>query len=264
MNSAYHLCGFLIVLWGIVSCSAPSPKRQAFPQLDRMVQAHVKAGDKVVYPQLVHSPKPEYPSLPASGSVWAVMRVNNKGRVSEVQIIGEAPELYTTAIQKALAQWRFEPGKINGIPNEFPMQVKITFTPSAQSDVLKAAQTKEGLVHNPRDWFLRSTFPQLIQYLEDQSKRGYKLVPPELMKAPSDVKHPDPTKTGTVYTAFIIDPKGRPKNIHIFGDILKEFQETISKAILNAKFRPGTLNGKPHDYPTGLPFRFITHGYSDE
>ncbi|SKA89139.1 hypothetical protein SAMN02745166_01543 [Prosthecobacter debontii] len=264
MHPSLQFCSFLTVFLGIASCSAPTPKRQAFPLLDRTVQAHVKAGDQVLYPQLVYSPKPEYPVLPASGSVWAVMRVDRSGQVSEIKVIGTAPKTYVASIERALSQWKFKPGSIAGCPTEFPMQVKISFAESANPEAVNAAKSQQGLIFDFRHWLIRSSFPELIDEIEMKERRGEKLVRPKLAKAPSNIKHPDPTKTGIVFTTFIINAKGRPENIHIFGDVPAEFRETISNAILSGEYKPATLNGKPHACPTGMPFKFITHGYSDE
>lgn len=253
---------FFLCILGLVGCATPTPKYQAFPQLDKAVQARVKAGDKVVYPELVHSVKPTYPDLPANGSVWAVMRVSETGNVREVKTIGESPQLYQSAIQTALLQWRFRPGTIQGKTSEFPMQVKITFASGESPERIEAAKAKSGLIYNPNEWMVKKIFPELQANLNRQLQQGKKIVPPKAVKQPVLSHHPDSNKigwvrTGTIRTVFIVNEQGRPEYIHILGeDVPKDFQDVVVKAIREAVFTPATVAGKAHPYPVAGNFHF--------
>ena len=250
----------LVCVLGLASCAAPTPKRQAFPALDKQIEAQVKAGREVVYPALIKSVKPEFPALPAESSVWAVLHVSETGKVREVKTVGDTPLLYQSAIQKALLQWQFHPGSVDGQPSHFPMQVKVTFSMGKDRQSIEAAKAKEGLAINLNDWVIQSAFPELTRKLQQLREQGKKVVPPKVVKKATDVRHPDPRKTGTIPTAFIVDEKGRPTNIHILGEVPKAFQETVANAILTMELQPATVDGSPHPYPAALRFTFRTRG----
>lgn len=261
MHPSLQFCCFLTAFLGIASCSAPTPKRQAFPLLDRTVQAHIKAGDQVVYPQLVYSPKPEYPALPASGSVWAVMRVSGLGKVTEVKIVGQAPELYQDSIRAALLKWRFNPGSIDGQPAEFPMQVKVTFqghTDSKEQEGKHGASPKDGILFKNEQWIVQSVFPELHERLSILNGQGKKMVGPKVIKTWKP-QHPNPLAEGSVYVAFVVNAEAKAEQIHIVGDTPKLFQEVIAEALDKWEFQAGTVDGKPYPYPVAGKWSFATY-----
>jgi len=243
-------------LLSLPHCTTPSPKQQAFPALNSQIEKQVKTGRNVVYPALLHSVKPGFPSLPAAGSVWAVMRVGQAGRVQEVKTVGEAPELYQDAIREALLQWRFRPGTVDGQATEFPMQVKVTFEgPSSQKQPPSGTKPKDGIQIKNEQWIVRSVFPQLHQQLSTLIRQGRKMTGPKVIKTWKP-RHPDPRAEGSVFVTFVINENAQAEQIHIIGDAPPLFQQVIADALKKWEFQAGTVDGKPHPYPVAGKWTF--------
>ncbi|HEY1081592.1 MAG TPA: energy transducer TonB [Prosthecobacter sp.] len=254
----FRSLGFSILcLASLASCATNSPKRQAFPALDQEIHRHAKAGKAVVYPKLTHSVKPEYPALPAAGSAWAVMKVNTQGKVDEVKVIGEAPELYQQAIHKALRQWQFRPGTVDGQPAAFPMQVKVTFKSLASMNHKPTVGERipDGIQMENERWIIRSVFPDLYHELMRQKKAGAVVKAAEVVKL-EKADYPDPRAEGAVWVAFVVNEKAQAEQIHIIGDTPKLFQDALTRALKKSQFQTATVDGKPHAYPAAVKWTF--------
>ncbi|MES2598035.1 MAG: TonB family protein [Verrucomicrobiota bacterium] len=253
-----------LVVTGLTSCATPSPSRQAFPELDAELQRQKKAGSQIVYPAVTHQVKPDYPAMRATGSVWGVMKVSPTGTVEAVKVVGEAPELYQEAIQKALHQWQFKPGSLQGKPATFAMQVKITFIPDASKakEAAKGSKAKQdiGITFEPHSTITRSLFPELTEVIEYHMQAGHKI---ELGKSwkMSPPAYPKAVREkggqGSLWVAFIIDSSGRAQSIHVVGECPKELQESILKAVTAGRGEPARINGKPHAMPAAVKMTFI-------
>ncbi|WP_170267116.1 energy transducer TonB [Brevifollis gellanilyticus] len=246
-----------LVVTGLTSCSTPSPSRQAFPELDAELQRHKKAGSQVVYPVVKHQVKPEFTEVRASGSTWGVMKVGPTGRVLEVKVVGEAPEMYQESIQKALSQWQFQPGTVQGKPAVFVMQVKITFVGS--HDQSAKVGKGQGITFEPSSTITRSLFPELTQKLDDHRKAGRRFHQPKPWEMPSP-EYPqymrDMQAEGTVWVAFIVNESGRAESIHVLGKCPQPLQESIGKAVAGGYWEPLLVDGKPHACPVAGQMTF--------
>jgi protein TonB len=101
----------------------------------------VRIGGKIRAPKLVHEVKPEYPPLAVQARVQALIileaRVGIDGAVQSVRILRGHPLLDPAAIE-AVKQWRYQPLLLNGVPNEFILNVVMNFQiQSVEPGVLK-------------------------------------------------------------------------------------------------------------------------------
>jgi hypothetical protein len=186
------------------------------------------------------------------------MEVDSQGKVAEVKTVGECPELYQEAIRAALLQWRFRPGTIDEKPVAFPMPVKITFT-NGKNRAPSAPQqqaAKDGISFIPNAVIVRSIFPDLHAELEAQSRQGkkFKMARPLNLTKP---KYPDRRKAGHIWSAFIVNEKGRTQNLHLLGDVPKEFQDSLASAVASWEFEPAKVDGKPVASPIAVKFSFV-------
>ena len=251
----------LLFSLAMIGCAAPTAKQQAFPALNTHIERQVKSGRTVAYPALLHSVKPTYPSLPAAGSVWAVMKVTPEGNVDEVKTVGPAPELYQEAIQKALLQWRFRPGTVDSQPTTFPMQVKVTFEGRSDKKVEPEGDNAEkGIQMHTSSWITRSVFPDLERELELLHHQGKDIQRPEVVKTWTP-PHPNPNAAGSVWVAFVINAQAKPERIHIIGDAPQEFQDTIADAIKKWKFKSAKVDGRPYPFPAAGQWTFKTRQF---
>ena len=91
----------------------------------------VRVGGQVAAPKLVHTVRPEYPEVARmahlSGIVVLEAVVGTDGRVESVKALNANPVLEQAAID-AVAQWRYKPLLLNGVPTRFILTVTITFS----------------------------------------------------------------------------------------------------------------------------------------
>jgi TonB family protein len=248
MKNCFHHALVFMGLTALISSCAIDPTAQAFPELDAEIKKHVKAGHSLGYPVVKKSVKPVYPSMMASGNVWSVMKVGPTGNVEEVRILGKAPAPYQESILKALKQWQFQPGTVNGRPATFPMQMKIAFAPHA-GYAAKADQTDDGITFEPGADITKTLYPQEYGKLAAFYREGRKVTKPKFLHRTLP-KYPQGTPaSGFVWVAFIIDEFGRPRNVQIIGDRPKEFTDSILTAVSTWQFEAATVDGRKEAFP---------------
>ncbi len=90
----------------------------------------VRVGGQIVWPRLISSVPPEYPSLARArrltGDVLLDVLIDDAGKVSDMKVLS-GPVLLRDAAMDALRQWRYEPARLNGQPTPIHMQVTIKF-----------------------------------------------------------------------------------------------------------------------------------------
>jgi periplasmic protein TonB len=90
----------------------------------------VRVGGQIAAPKLVHTVRPEYPEVARmahlSGIVVLEALVGIDGRVENVKALNANPVLEQAATD-AVAQWRYKPLLLNGVPTRFILTVTITF-----------------------------------------------------------------------------------------------------------------------------------------
>lgn len=103
---------------------------------DEAVETAKAAGRKLVHPRLLKSAPPAYPFARRlegrQGGVWVAFILGTDGVPQSVHWIADDRGLshpsFGEAGEAAVAQWRFEPATIDGVPTRFPMLVPIIFS----------------------------------------------------------------------------------------------------------------------------------------
>lgn len=62
-----------------------------------------------------------------AGEVWVEFAVNESGRVLRAQVVRSSNPMFDEPTLRAVAQWRFEPGRKNGRPVSFRMVVPVSY-----------------------------------------------------------------------------------------------------------------------------------------
>lgn len=79
----------------------------------------VGADDEVL--RIIHAPKPEYPARAmaeglGAGEVRVLLEVDEEGRLVDRLVVAHSHEVFATALERKLEEWRFEPGRRDGRP----------------------------------------------------------------------------------------------------------------------------------------------------
>jgi periplasmic protein TonB len=111
------------ILGGMVTDVMPPPPPA--PPKPRRVGGDLQA------PALIHRVEPDYPGVAVSGKVSGTVileaTVNEKGEVTDVNVLRSIPLLDKAAV-KAVKQWRYQPLVLNGLPEPFILTVTVTFS----------------------------------------------------------------------------------------------------------------------------------------
>jgi len=103
----------------------PGPPPQANQR-----ELRVKLGGKVEHARLIHKVIPEYPSVARSARVQGVVVleaiIGIDGRIKSVEVLSGHP-LLTHAAADAVRRWRYEPMKLNGVPQEATTRIEVRF-----------------------------------------------------------------------------------------------------------------------------------------
>jgi protein TonB len=99
--------------------------------------AGLSGSGPIDFSRLDHAPRiraqipPAYPARARSegrtGEVLVAFVVDEEGRVHDPHVIRSSDAIFEEATLRAISQWRFEPGKVNGRPVRFRMAVPMRF-----------------------------------------------------------------------------------------------------------------------------------------
>jgi hypothetical protein len=85
----------------------------------------------VIPPVFTHKASPSYPDdEPVRDSVYVIFEVvcRKDGRMSDIEPVGTLKSGgFVREAKKALRRWKFKPGKVNGVPADVGMTLKIDF-----------------------------------------------------------------------------------------------------------------------------------------
>jgi protein TonB len=88
-------------------------------------------GGQVQSAKLVNQVRPVYPPLARQARIQGTVRleavINKDGVIEELKVISGHP-LLIPAAQAAVAQWRYEPTLLNGVPVEVITTIDVNFT----------------------------------------------------------------------------------------------------------------------------------------
>jgi protein TonB len=88
-------------------------------------------GGKVSAPVKLYAPAPRYPEIARrvrrEGTVVVQAVIDRDGRVTRLQALKEEPFGLTEAALEAVAEWRFEPGRLAGSPVDVLYNLSVSF-----------------------------------------------------------------------------------------------------------------------------------------
>ena len=90
----------------------------------------VRVGGNVKRPRPIYTPEPEFPSLARHAKVTGIVIldavIDEHGNVAKLHAVSGNGLLINAAL-KAVAQWKFEPTYLNGVPISVEMEVEVAF-----------------------------------------------------------------------------------------------------------------------------------------
>jgi protein TonB len=88
-------------------------------------------GGQVQAAKIMNQTRPVYPPLARQARIQGTVRleavINKEGVIEELKVISGHP-LLIPAAQAAVAQWRYEPTMLNGVPVEVITTIDVNFT----------------------------------------------------------------------------------------------------------------------------------------
>jgi protein TonB len=110
------------LLGGVIAAAPPPPP----PPPER-----VRVGGQVQAAKIMNQTRPVYPPLARQARIQGTVRleavINKEGVIEELKVISGHP-LLIPAAQAAVAQWRYEPTMLNGVPVEVITTIDVNFT----------------------------------------------------------------------------------------------------------------------------------------
>lgn len=110
------------IVGGFVTAPPPPPPAPVAP---------VRVGGAVLTPRLLHRVEPEYPIIAVSAQIAGVVileaTVDETGAVTDTRVLRSHGVLDQAAVD-AVAQWRYEPLRLNGTAQPFILTVTVSFS----------------------------------------------------------------------------------------------------------------------------------------
>ena len=110
------------VLGGVITALPPPPPKPVAP---------VRVGGAISTPRLIHRVDPEYPIIAVSAQIEGMVileaTVDETGAVTDTRVLRSHGVLDQAAVD-AVAQWRYEPLRLNGTAQPFILTVTVSFS----------------------------------------------------------------------------------------------------------------------------------------
>jgi TonB family protein len=193
------------------------------------------AGGKSVPPRVTNQTKPIYPfAMRASGMRGEVLVdfvVDIEGRPRNAFVVRSLNPAFDDPALDAVAKWRFEPGRVNGVPVNTHMQVPIVFQ-------------LQGTLNGGTDGIA-------VKHKADLSK-----LPPELRydTAPKLIGSARPVypyaalaarKEGRAVVTYLVDERGHIARAEVKEATTPEFGQALLAAIARFTYQPAIKDGHP-------------------
>lgn len=195
---------------------APIPRAAELPRPVRQVQP--------IYPY-------EMRKNFISGEVNVGFVVNRKGRVTNAVVISSTSPDFDDAALKAVRQWRFRPGMVDGHPVDTQLSVPIVFNFTGGGGRQEVGVRQLG-------WWSQKRLPKAIRY--DVAPRVREFVQPVY---PYALLLKDVSGKATV--DFVINPKGRVVALKVAKATRPAFGLALAAAVQRYAFTPALRHGRP-------------------
>ena len=190
---------------------------------------------KPTQPRVILQRRPIYPfALRANGMRGEVVVdfvVDIEGRVRNAFVVRTLNPSFDDPALEAVAQWRFEPGRIGERPVNTHLQVPILFVLNETGDGGRGPMTEEGKVD-------LSKLPEQFRY--DTPPRPVGTVRPVYPYALLRAK-----KEGKAVVRFVVDQAGRVAQADIGESTAPELGRALQAAIECFSYEPALKGGRP-------------------
>jgi len=190
----------------------------------------------VAPPAIIEALAPEYPAeLLAEGAEGAVeMRfgIDEHGAVRNARVAHWTDERFKQPCLDAVGRWKFEAQKLKGQPKD-------------------------------RAWFVIIEFKEGNVAIGELSDRSEVHIPPKALEQVPPVYPEKLIKTGNVgkvVIKFVVDESGRVRNPEVVTATHPAFERPAIAALIQWKFAPGTIGGRPVQTRMQLPISFAMDG----
>ncbi len=178
---------------------------------------------------IIERVQPIYPPGQAQsdlhGEVLVSLTVDTKGQVKNPVVVSSFNPAFDEPALAAIRQWRFKPGRRNGVSINARMEIPIQFSLHGEQD-----GEKSGLDEPPRA-FKRA--PPLYPFAQRRNGVG-----------------------GEVLVDFIVDAEGQVKDPSVVRSLNPAFNQPALDAVRQWKFKPGRRNGVPVATHMQVPIAF--------
>ncbi|MFO1450029.1 MAG: TonB family protein [Opitutaceae bacterium] len=192
-------------------------------------------GKKRTIPRPLHQTPPAYPPLMVAsglqGEVLVGFEVDIEGRVSKCHSVRTLNPSFDDAAMAAVRTWRFEPGRIDGVPAVTKMQVPVIFTIEGGSESI---EDPLGIKTPAKP----DSLPEGYRY--DTPPRPVDTVLP-VYPYPAIRDH----LSGETEVLFVVGPAGRLVHAEVVSASRPEFGLALKASLEQFEFKPATLAGKP-------------------
>ena len=183
------------------------------------------------------------------GSVNVAFVINPAGGVQDARVLESDNKGLEQAALKAIKQWKFTPGQLNGQPVSSRHTQLLSFNSVVDGQSAPKAQRKEQAHGAPVSQHPSpSVSPDSAQtepvendvLLKDGTlpkpiKRGAPIFPAHLRRV---------GKGGSVKVSFVINQAGAVQDVRVVESNNKDMEQPVIAAVKRWKFIPGQLNGR--------------------
>lgn len=178
------------------------------------------------------SPMPRNPNTGQSsgdGQVTATVEFKTSGEIASVRVDGNTPPALATAVIAAVREWTYMPDRSTEVPANAIITCKFGFISGSEEAVLLDDPEEVTLV------------------MPNPTKRIAPTYPIHLKQA---------GLSGRTESIFIVDKRGRVRDVSILNSTHQGFSEAARQALLKWRFEPGMRNGEPIAFRMMIPMKF--------
>ena len=177
------------------------------------------------------------------GTVLMAFTVDTEGQARDIRIVKSLGMGLDEKATEAIAKWKFEPGKKDGLAVNVPAQIDVNFKLpllAAAANIVAKEDTQKALTEPPRNPAAAAD----PKFGCGGGVSGPSIVSKVAPKYPEDARRShDPG--GTVLLSVVIDTEGRATDIRVVKGLGANFDEKAIECVAKWKFRPGLTCGKP-------------------
>jgi len=221
------------VMGGLPTATPSAQEQAARPNGPVRISGGVVAGNCVSCPNAVYPPIALAAHVQGAVVLHAV--ISKTGTVKNLAVIS-GPNMLRAAAMEAVRGWQYKPYVLGGEPTEVDTTVTVNFAMNAtQVSIQPEAAESQAAAGTP-------SLPFEVKHV------GGDVLAPQLIYSvqPEYTEEARVAKlAGNVVVGLIVDPNGRPINVHVVRGVGTGLDEKAVEAVKQYKFKPAMENGVP-------------------